>query len=130
MEERSSELDKMKGKNPFIVPEGYMEGLTDHIMSQLPEKEVQPEARRVSMVTIVRPWLYIAALFAGVLFLYQTMTGFDNDGLSISKDSLRAESTMSTDIYAMQYSYEDEYLEYLETSYAGYILEAELADFE
>ena len=37
MKTEQNNLDRLKGKNPFTVPEGYMEGLTANIMSQLPE---------------------------------------------------------------------------------------------
>ena len=39
MKTEQNNLDRLKGKNPFTVPEGYMEGLTANIMSQLPERE-------------------------------------------------------------------------------------------
>lgn len=38
MKKEENNLDRLKGTNPFTVPEGYMEGLTERIMSQLPEK--------------------------------------------------------------------------------------------
>ena len=38
MKTERNNLDHFKGKNPFTVPEGYMEGLTANIMSRLPEK--------------------------------------------------------------------------------------------
>ena len=41
MKKVNDNLDKLKGENPFKVPEGYMEGLTDLIMSQLPEKSAE-----------------------------------------------------------------------------------------
>ena len=39
MKTEQNNLDRLKGKNPFTVPEGYMEGLTANIMSQLPGGE-------------------------------------------------------------------------------------------
>ena len=74
MMEHNNELDlkKMVGnRNPFRVPEGYFEQLTEQVMQQLPEREQhvakqqsiatqtnsQPRARMVQM----RPWLYAAA---------------------------------------------------------------------
>lgn len=36
MKKKKNNLDRLKGTNPFTVPEGYMEGLTERIMSQLP----------------------------------------------------------------------------------------------
>lgn len=46
MKTEQNNLDRLKGKNPFTVPEGYMEGLTANIMSQLPEREPEEEVKR------------------------------------------------------------------------------------
>lgn len=42
-------------RNPFQVPEGYFEQLTQQVMQQLPERK--PQSRLVAL----RPWLYAAA---------------------------------------------------------------------
>ncbi len=68
MKKEENNLDRLKGTNPFTVPEGYMEGLTERIMSQLPEKQ-EERAKRISLMDRVRPWLYMAAVFAGLGFL-------------------------------------------------------------
>lgn len=65
MKKEENNLDRLKGTNPFTVPEGYMEGLTERIMSQLPEKP-EERAKRISLMDRVRPWLYMAAVFAGL----------------------------------------------------------------
>ena len=54
-------------RNPFRVPEGYFEQLTERVMQQLPAREQPigqplthtsaPKAKKVQM----RPWLYAAA---------------------------------------------------------------------
>ena len=50
MKTEQNNLDRLKGKNPFTVPEGYMEGLTANIMSQLPEREPEEEVKKVSLM--------------------------------------------------------------------------------
>ena len=35
MKTEQNNLDRLKGKNPFTVPEGYMEGLT-HVRPKFP----------------------------------------------------------------------------------------------
>ena len=62
MKKEENNLDRLKGTNPFTVPEGYMEGLTERIMSQLPEKP-EERAKRISLMDRVRPWLYICLLY-------------------------------------------------------------------
>ena len=58
MKKEENNLDRLKGTNPFTVPEGYMEGLTERIMSQLPEKP-EERAKRISLMVFVRgcTWL-------------------------------------------------------------------------
>ena len=66
MEMKPNKPDELKGRNPFKVPQGYMEGLTEQIMAGIPD--VLPvETKVVSMRNRIRPWLYVAAAFAGLL---------------------------------------------------------------
>jgi len=55
MKKEENNLDRLKGTNPFTVPEGYMEGLTERIMSQLPEKP-EERAKRISLMDRVLSW--------------------------------------------------------------------------
>lgn len=75
MKTEQNNLDRLKGKNPFTVPEGYMEGLTANIMSQLPEREPEEEVKKVSLMDRVRPWLYMAAVFAGLGLFFKVLVG-------------------------------------------------------
>jgi hypothetical protein len=65
-------------RNPFRVPDGYFEQLTEQVMQQLPEREQivakqqsiaqpasQPRARKVQM----RPWLYAAACTVAAMLM-------------------------------------------------------------
>ena len=45
--------------------EAYFEQFASRIMEQLPEME-QPKAQPVSLWTRLQPWIYMAAMFAGV----------------------------------------------------------------
>ena len=82
MMEHNDELYLKKtvgNRNPFRVPEGYFEQLTEQVMQQLPDREQtvakqldiahqpvsQPRARKVQL----RPWLYAAACTALALML-------------------------------------------------------------
>ena len=68
MNYEDKDIQERFGKdNPFRVPAGYFDQLTERVMSQLPEREQQaeqislterrPKSRRVAL----RPWLYAAA---------------------------------------------------------------------
>ena len=72
----------------FRVPDGYFESLTQRVMDRLPSdeaslsaasqsgssspKEATPAALQPEEITLwqrVRPWIYLAALFAGAAFI-------------------------------------------------------------
>ena len=122
-------LDRLKGKNPFSVPEGYMEGLTANIMSQLPERSPEKEAKKVSMMDRVRPWLYMAAVFAGLGLFFRVLVGPAD---KVAKtDSLLVKTDVSpASVTALQTAEDEDYLEYLEDQYAGYLLADEMGEIE
>ncbi|RGP18034.1 hypothetical protein [Parabacteroides gordonii] len=128
MEKEQNNLDRFKGKNPFTVPDGYMEDLTANIMSQLPEKP-QVEAKNISMMDRMRPWLYMAAVFAGLGLFFKAIVGID--GEQSKTDTLLVQSNdASATISAIQEAENEEYLEYLEAQYTDYLLAEELGNYE
>ena len=70
MEMKQNILDELKGKNPFKVPDGYFEGLTEQIMAQIPEVSLK-ETKVISLLDRVRPWLYLAGAVAGLLLIFR-----------------------------------------------------------
>ena len=127
--ESQNNLDRLKGKNPFTVPKGYMEGLTANIMSQLPEREPEKEAKKVSLMDRVRPWLYMAAGFAGLGLVFKVLVGPEDK--AAKTDSLLVKTEVSpASVSALQAVEDEEYLEYLEEQYAGYILAEEIGETE
>ena len=128
MKTEQNNLDRLKGKNPFTVPEGYMEGLTANIMSQLPEKP-EERAKRISLMDRVRPWLYMAAVFAGLGLFFKVLVGPEDK--AAKTDSLLVKTEVSpASVSALQAAEDEEYLEYLEEQYAGYILAEEIGETE
>jgi len=71
-------LDELKGRQPFRVPEGYFEGFTDDFMRRL-----APEAKVISLYDRVKPWLYLAATFAGIIILFNI---YNNKSAEMVKD--------------------------------------------
>ena len=129
MKAEQNNLDRLKGKNPFTVPKGYMEGLTANIMSQLPEREPGKEAKKVSLMDRVRPWLYMAAVFAGLGLFFKVLVGSEDK--AAKTDSLLVKTEVSpASVSALQAAEDEEYLEYLEEQYAGYILAEEIGETE
>ena len=64
MEER---LNKAFGKDPgFKIPEGYFDSFYKEMSDQLPPYKPMPEVLPISKWQRVKPYLYLAAMFAGI----------------------------------------------------------------
>ena len=126
-------MDRLKGKQPFRVPDGYMEGLTNRIMESLPEPPVM-EAESVSLVERIRPWLYLAAVFAGMGLFFKAIIGVDSAREDTLSDTLLVRSEVpSASLEAIESEAaqeEADYLEYIEERYANYLLRESLAESE
>ena len=133
MNKKENTLDRLKGKQPFRVPDGYMEGLTNRIMESLPEPPVM-EAESVSLVERIRPWLYLAAVFAGMGLFFKAIMGVDSAREDTLSDTLLVRSEVpSASLEAIESEAaqeEADYLEYIEERYANYLLRESLAESE
>ena len=133
MNKKENTLDRLKGKQPFRVPDGYMEGLTNRIMESLPEPPVM-EAESVSLVERIRPWLYLAAVFAGMGLFFKAIIGVDSARVDTLSDTLLVRSEVpSASLEAIESEAaqeEADYLEYIEERYANYLLRESLAESE
>ena len=129
MDKKTYNLDNLRGKQPFSVPKGYMDGLTDRIMNQIPEKRPQAEEPLViSWADRVRPWLYLAAVFAGVGIFFKTIVGVMPQTEN-AEDSLLVQSErplVSPDEIEAEQEEDLEYLEYIEMKYSADLLANEL----
>ena len=80
MKEEGSILKRVGKENPFRVPDGYFEHLTSKVMDSLPEKEVpvllQREPTRWERI---KPWLYMAAMFAGAALILRIATSGEKE---------------------------------------------------
>ena len=129
MDKKTYNLDNLRGKQPFSVPKGYMDGLTDRIMNQIPEKRAQAEEPLViSWADRVRPWLYLAAVFAGLGIFFKTIVGIMPQTEN-AEDSLLVQSErplVSPDEIEAEQEEDLEYLEYIEMKYSADLLDNEL----
>ncbi len=69
MKEEDNILRKVGTGNSFKVPEGYFERLTSEVMDKLPEREPMPETKAPTLWDKVKPWAYMAAMFAGAALI-------------------------------------------------------------
>ncbi|MDR2233825.1 MAG: hypothetical protein LBE56_12005 [Tannerella sp.] len=114
MEVKQNQLDDLKGKNPFKAPNGYFEGLTAQIMSQIPDDTTQ-NTKVISMNDKMRPWLFIAAACAGLLLVFRLLISpAQNDSIKPDDASMQFQALVSGEL--LQDISEDDldYLEYLE----------------
>ena len=129
MDKKTYNLDNLRGKQTFSVPKGYMDGLTDRIMNQIPEKRPQAEEPLViSWADRVRPWLYLAAVFAGLGIFFKTIVGVMPQTEN-AEDSLLVQSErplVSPDEIEAEQEEDLEYLEYIEMKYSADLLANEL----
>jgi hypothetical protein len=129
MEKKRTILEELKGTHPFLVPDGYLEGLAGQVTSHLPEKP-RREARRVSLYDRVRPWLYLAAVFAGLVFLFRTLVRPQGE-----EDEIRDEPPFyvqtTPGATGTAFPEEDgEYLEYLELGFYNNVLSEVMENME
>lgn len=64
--------------NPFRVPDNYFEDFTQELMNKLPEKEPMPSMSEPTLWQRVKPWLYMAAMFVGIMFSVRIFVGEPN----------------------------------------------------
>lgn len=98
-EEEKKLLERCGKNNPFTVPEGYFEHFTDKLMEQLPENKPQ-ELPEVGMWQRVKPWVYMAAMFCGLMFSVRIFMG----------DKHRSQSDSASGAVELT-EYSDEYID-------------------
>ena len=115
--------------DPFRVPEGYFEGLTDRIMAALPEPSAEAtQPPTVSLMDKVKPLLYLAASFLGMMLLFK--------GLSALRPADRAaERTLFVQHATTAYPTvltddEADFLDYLEAQYADLFFSDNINEWE
>ena len=126
---KQNKLDELKGKNPFKLPESYFEGLTGQIMAQIPEAS-HKEAKVVSLRDRIRPWLYSAAVFAGLLICLRI---FIMPGAQKTEDRgetyLYVQALVSDELLQVVLEEDIEYLEFMENQYFDRIFAEEIDSF-
>lgn len=73
-------LDNINRKSGMKVPDGYFESLHERVMQNLPEKEILVERPApVSFWTMAKPWVYMAAMFAGIALMFKVFAWTSDD---------------------------------------------------
>ena len=66
MKEEQYIIDKCGKKSPWKVPEGYFDSARMEILDKLPEFPAAPEPVKLSLWQRIKPYAYLAAMFAGI----------------------------------------------------------------
>lgn len=117
--------EKYKEKNPFAVPDGYFDGLTERIMELTDNKK---DVRKPSLLQVLRPYIGIAAMFVvmmGIMHVVVSMTMERNQtasGEAVAHSTLEDE-LLEEDIFDSEFNpTSDEIIEYLATEIDNYEL--------
>ena len=68
-------LKKAGTDNPFSVPNHYFEDFSRNLMAKLPEKEPLPLPEEPTLWQRVKPWIYMAAMFCGIMLSVRVFVG-------------------------------------------------------
>ena len=68
-------LKKAGTDNPFSVPDHYFEDFSRNLMAKLPEKESLPLQEEPTLWQRVKPWIYMAAMFCGIMLSVRVFVG-------------------------------------------------------
>ncbi|MGI6572915.1 MAG: hypothetical protein ACOX19_05795 [Fermentimonas sp.] len=116
MKTKFNNLQEVNEGNPFKIPENYFARFNEEIMHRLPEKEFVPP-RKVSLWEKARPWVYLAAMLAGLYITITFITRPPEEGLFSSRKETPVRTAMdsTTDSYwSTVYITEEEFYQYLE----------------
>ncbi|MDR0795914.1 MAG: hypothetical protein LBE79_07700 [Tannerella sp.] len=129
MKPKQNILDELKGKNPFKTPSGYIEDLTIQIMSRIPDLTYK-ETKVISLRDRIRPWMYVAAVFAGLLICFRVFL-FPAQQTGQAVDSNLLLQTLVSDELMFPISDDDlDFLDYLENQYVNIELAEEIDNME
>ncbi|MBD5191570.1 MAG: hypothetical protein HDS88_01635 [Bacteroidales bacterium] len=82
-----TDLDRRDG---MTVPEGYFADFASKMAQSLPEKEIQAPAPKRSLWLKVRPYAYMAAMFAGIWLMMQMFAMIKNSNSDLNIENYPA----------------------------------------
>ena len=91
--------EKVGTKMPYKVPEGYFESLKGRVMTSLPEYPEKPKEVKLSVWQRVRPYVYLAAMFAGIWCMMQIFHHISNPTQPANQNTEIALSDFEPDSY-------------------------------
>lgn len=99
MKKKEDILEELAGHRPFTVPQDYFQGLDSRIMQALPTETPKAEPVRVTAWMRLKPYVYMAAAFAGLFFGIGFFAGSNNGGVQEDDSAALSEFTIYSDDY-------------------------------
>jgi hypothetical protein len=121
MDTKNRKLNEIGKTNPFKVPEGYFERFSEGLMSQLPERTVE-EPKVLGLWEKVRPWVYMAAMFGGIMLMFEIFGGSQEKQKTVwNNEKSKIEIILDPDLEDFYTYYEEQAAvnAYRETLYIG-----------
>ncbi len=93
--EESEILNRLGRDAGFRVPEGYFDDFNERMASMLPEVEITEVDQKPTLWVTIRPYIYMAAMFAGVWCMMKVFNVFNQ---SVSAEQRVSEVASSINI--------------------------------
>ena len=87
MKEEDKLVERFGRKGPWTVPEGYFESVRIEITSKLPEYPRKPQPVKLGRWQRVKPYVYLAAMFAGIWCMMQMFHQMSSGAGAVNLDN-------------------------------------------
>lgn len=116
MKEEEKLIERYGRKGPWTVPDGYFDSVCAEVLEKLPEYPAKPQPVELSRWQRIKPYAYLAAMFAGIWCMMQVFhhasgvgkLSLDNPPAQIA--ALMAEPDMADMMYSLPSSVSDDEL--------------------
>ena len=108
MKEEKNILDKVNRNSGMTVPENYFADFAEKMMQQLPEKKEPIIAKPRTVWQRVRPFAYLAAMFAGIWCMVKMVDLITTSTIDTSSQAEQfVAEAINDDVFFEEYCYED-----------------------
>ena len=108
MKEEKNILDKVNRNSGMTVPENYFADFAEKMMQQLPEKKEPIIAKPATVWQRVRPFAYLAAMFAGIWCMVKMVDLITTSTIDTSSQTEQfVAEAVTDDVFFEEYCYED-----------------------
>ena len=111
MSDKKDILDKVDRKSGMTVPENYFADFAEKMMQSLPEKEETIITKPLTRWQKVRPYMYLAAMFAGIWCMVKMVDLMGSNTIGTPTQVAQSEQILAQaiedEMFIDDYCYED-----------------------